>query len=83
MKSVNVILSEIRLEQGIKENEKIDPDKVTREKLEELGDSVMEANIGNSEMHKKVHQEHGGEGSDTLKALHIKIGYKYLNENQI
>lgn len=80
MKSISEIMFEIRKEQGIQENENINPDKVSKDKLKELGDSVMEANIGDPEMHKKIHQEHGGEGSSMLEALHIKIGYKYLSD---
>jgi hypothetical protein len=42
-KPVSNVLAEIRQEQGLKAGDTIKADKVTLSKLEELGDSVMEA----------------------------------------
>jgi len=80
IKSVDTILSEIRTEQGISSSEKINPDKVSQAKLEELGDSVMEAMIGNTAMHDQMDIRLGGDGSDSLKAFHINVGLNYLTD---
>lgn len=78
-KSVADVLSEIRQEQGIGSTDPIDVDKVSDAKLEELGDSVMEAIIGSSAMHDQMDINLGGDGSATLTAFHIKLGYNYLS----
>ncbi|MBP1763270.1 MAG: putative rane protein [Firmicutes bacterium] len=78
IKSIDTMMSEIRIEQGVKDNKQINPNRVSQTKLEELGDSVMEAMIGNSEVHEQMDLRHGGEGSASLTALHIRIGYNYL-----
>jgi uncharacterized membrane protein len=77
-KSIEAVLSEIRVEQGIGTSDRIDPDKVSQAKLEELGDSVMEAMIGNSEMHDRMDIRLGGDGSASLKAYHVNLGLNYL-----
>ena len=78
-KSVADVLLEIRQEQGIGSTDPIDVDKVSDAKLEELGDSVMEAIIGNSAMHDQMDINLGGDGSATLTAFHIRLGYNYLS----
>ena len=80
LKSTDTILSEIRTEQGISNSGKIDPSKVSQAKLEELGDSVMEAMIGNTAMHDQMDIRLGGDGSASLKAVHINIGLNYLSD---
>ena len=78
LKSVETILAEIQQEQGVQSPEDIVADKVSQAKLEELGDSVMEAMIGNTERHEQMDSRLGGEGSASLTAFHIKLGYNYL-----
>ncbi len=78
-KSIDVVLSEIRQEQGIDSTDTINVDTVSAEKLEELGDSVMEVMIGNSEMHEQMDERLGGEGSASLTTFHEKLGYNYLS----
>ena len=77
-KSIDTVMSEIRQDQGLKSDGKIIVDKVSVTKLESLGDSVMEAMVGNSEVHDQMDKNMGGDGSATLTALHKKIGYNYL-----
>jgi putative membrane protein len=79
-KSIEAVLSEIKMEQGINDSDKIDPSKVSQSKLEELGDSVMEVMIGNSAMHDQMDIRLGGDGSASLKAFHINIGLNYLSD---
>ena len=81
VRSIDSILSDIRKEQGLKESDKINPDKVSPELLEELGDSVMEKSIGNHEQHEFMDQMMGGEGSPNLTAMHQRIGFNYLTGN--
>jgi uncharacterized membrane protein len=81
-RSIDTIMSEIRQEQGAQNNDKINPDKVSQAKLEELGDSVMEAMIGNTAMHDQMDQKLGGDGSASLTAYHINLGYNYLAGSQ-
>ena len=78
-KSIDVVMSEIRQEQGIKSTDTINVDKVSAAKLEELGDSVMEVMIGNSAMHEQMDTRLGGDGSASLTAFHIKLGFNYLS----
>ncbi|MEX2462374.1 MAG: SHOCT domain-containing protein [Paenibacillaceae bacterium] len=77
-KNIDVVMSEIRQEQGLKSDGEINVDKVSVSKLESLGDSVMEAMVGNSEVHEQMDKNMGGDGSATLTAMHKKIGYNYL-----
>lgn len=77
-KSIDTNMSEIRLEQGVKSNDKINPDKVSPPKLEALGDSVMQAMIGNTAIHDQMDIKLGGDGSASLTAMHTKIAYNYL-----
>ena len=80
VKSVDTILAEIRMEQGIVSSDKIEVNKVSQAKLEELGDSVMEAMIGNTAMHEQMDLRLGGDGSESLKAFHINIAFNYLSD---
>ena len=77
-KSIDTVMSEIRVGQGVKSNDKINPDKVSQPKLQELGDSVMQAMIGNTAIHDQMDLKLGGDGSASLTAMHTKIGYNYL-----
>lgn len=78
LKSVDTILTEIEQSQGVTTADQINPDKVSQAKLEELGDSVMEAMIGNTETHDKMDIRLGGDGSASLTAFHTRLGYNYL-----
>ena len=77
-KSIDTIMSEIKLEQGVKSSDKINPNKVGASKLEALGDSVMQAMINNTAIHDQMDIKLGGDGSASLTAMHTKIGYNYL-----
>ncbi len=79
LKNVETILTEIQQEQGVETAEQIIADKVSQAKLEELGDSVMETMIGNTERHDQMDIRLGGDGSASLTAFHVKLGYNYLS----
>ncbi|MEI6602450.1 MAG: SHOCT domain-containing protein [Clostridia bacterium] len=79
LKSVASIVKEIVMDQKVKSVEEVNPDKVGTPMLETLGDSVMEATLGNTMMHDKMDIQLGGDGSASLTAYHARIGYNYLS----
>lgn len=81
-KSIPDVLAEIRMDLGLADGARIDATKVSAELLVELGDSVMEADIGNSAMHDRMDNAIGGDGSASLEAYHINIALQYLAGNQ-
>lgn len=78
LKSVDAIVSEIQQEQGVQSIDQINIEKVSPAAIEELGDSVMEATIGNTAMHDRMDIRLGGDGSANLTAFHSRLGYNYL-----
>ena len=78
IKSIDAVVSDIRAELGLKATDPINPDKVSNDLLEQLGDSVMEAMIGNHDLHEQMDARMGGDGSATLTSMHIRMGYEYL-----
>lgn len=79
MRTIEEVIVAIRTDLGITDTEVIDLSLVKIELVEELGDSVMEAYIGNSIMHEQMDEYYGGDESETLSNLHIQIGQDYLN----
>lgn len=73
------VLKEMRSNQRIGPNGKIDPEKVDDNLLEELGESFMSLIFPNSKQHEWMDNMMGGEGSDDLKSMHIRMGYSYLS----
>ena len=78
IKSIDAVVSDIRAELALKATDPINPDKVSNDLLEQLGDSVMEAMIGNHDLHEQMDARMGGDGSATLTSMHIRMGYEYL-----
>lgn len=76
--SVPDVLDEIRGELGLDEDERIDPDAVPPELLEELGDAVMGEIHPDPETHEWMDEMMGGEGSESLASAHRWMGYRYL-----
>lgn len=64
--------------QSVGDISKIDCKKISDENLETLGDAAMEKMLGSSEQHEIMDKMMGGEGSDSLKAMHKNIGLRYL-----
>ena len=71
------VLSEIRESQGISAATQIDCNKVTEHHFEELGDALMEQ-MHSGEAHETMDAMMGGEGSESLKAMHVSMGKSYL-----
>jgi uncharacterized membrane protein len=72
------IIAEIREEQGLAPNDPIDPDRVSDEDLEEIGEAVMDLMHPNERKHELMDQMMGGEGSESLEYMHRMMGYRYL-----
>ena len=79
IRSIDLIITDIREDLNIGVNDAINVEEVKIELLEELGDSVMEAYIGDSERHEEIDNYYGGDDSETLSELHIQLGKDYLN----
>jgi uncharacterized membrane protein len=77
-KPLEVVLEEIRAQQGIGKDERIDPEKVSDEQLEKLGDALMSVMHPDPREHEWMDNMMGGEGSTTLSAMHRIMGYNYL-----
>ena len=78
IRSIDLIITDIREDLNIGPNDAINVEEVKIELLEELGDSVMEAYIGDSERHEEIDNYYGGDDSETLSELHIQLGKDYL-----
>ncbi len=77
--SVEEVMAEIRAELGLEANERIEPDKVSPQLLEKLGDTVMGTMHPDPEQHEWMDEMMGGEGSESLAAAHRWMGYRYLS----
>ena len=78
-REIEDILAEIREDQGIGLGESIDPNRVSDEHLEELGEALMDTMHPNEREHELMDQMMGGEGSESLEYMHRMIGYRYLS----
>lgn len=77
-RTVDAVLTDIRTAQGVTADSAIDVSKVSNDLLEQLGDAVMEARIGNSAMHERMDAMLGGDGSASLTDYHVRLGTEYL-----
>ena len=73
-KQVNAVLTS----QHISSLDKINCQKVTNDQFENLGDASMGVMAGNEQNHSRMEQRMGGEGSESLKQVHIQMGENYL-----
>lgn len=77
-KSVEEVLSGIMAKQDMGSASLIDCGKVSESDFEELGDAVMERMAGSSELHERMDAMMGGEGSESLKQMHVIMGRNWL-----
>lgn len=77
--SVEDAVRDIMKTQAVSGQEQIDCEAVTEDEWEKLGDAAMGEMIGNNERHEMMDNMMGGEGSDSLRAMHINMGQRNLN----
>ncbi len=78
-KSVDSIISEIRENQSISENDTIEVDEVSDSLLIDLGKSLVQEYFQDEETIKAFIEYYGGEDSDDLDQVYLQIGERYLN----
>ncbi len=72
------IVQEILAKQGASPAGSIDCSKVSEADFEELGDSLMGRMAGNEGLHEQMDEMMGGEGSASLKSMHILMARNWL-----
>ena len=77
-KTILEVIKDIRKELNLNKNDRIDPEKVPDNLLEELGEAVMSERHPDEREHEWMDDMMGGEGSTSLKAMHKAMGYRYL-----
>jgi len=80
-RSIDQIITEIEQKQNVDAISKINPDLVSKNLLEELGDSVMSTMLKDPQQHEWMERMMGGEGSDQLSSMHSYMGYRYLKND--
>lgn len=75
--SVETVLADILKEHGVSTVAKLDIKKVSEDQWERLGDAVMEIHHPGA-AHETMDRMMGGEGSDSLRQMHINMGKSYL-----
>ena len=80
-RGVDVIINEIKQNQGVESITLIDPDQIRPTLLEELGDSVMGLMIADEARHEWMDEMMGGEGSEQLASNHRWVAYNYLQND--
>ncbi len=77
--TVDQIMSEIRTQLNLGPNDRIDPRQVPSALMVRLGDAVMDIMVPNERQHQYMDEMMGGEGSQSLDAMHEWIAYRYLS----
>lgn len=75
--SVETVLQDILNQQNVSTVQKLDLSKISDDAWERLGDAVMELQHP-GEAHEVMDRMMGGEGSESLREMHIRMGQAYL-----
>lgn len=78
--SVETILQDILNQQKVSTIQKLDLSKISDDGWERLGDAVMELQHP-GQAHEVMDQMMGGEGSESLRQMHINMGKAYLGND--
>ena len=65
-------------EKNVTSIDEIDCNKISDADFEELGDALMEKMAGSHELHEQMDVMMGGEGSESLRQMHITMGRNWL-----
>lgn len=74
---IEAVLAEVLSAHGIDKVQDLDCTKVTDDEFEKIGDSFMEKQHP-GDAHESMDEMMGGEGSESLKQIHISMGQGYL-----
>ncbi len=77
-RSIADVIDEITQSHNVSSQSELSCDAVTDDQFEELGDAVMQTMIGDDEAHEVMDNMMGGEGSTSLRSMHIAMGQRYL-----
>jgi len=78
--SIASVLPDILEKYGVQSAKNLDCKKLTAREFETIGDAVME-DIHPGDAHEQMDEMMGGEGSDSLEAMHVQMGKNYLGCN--
>ena len=74
IESVDSIMNRMMTNQDVNAISKIECGKISDHEFEELGDAVMGRMLNDIELHDKMDNMMGGEGSESLRQMHIAMG---------
>ncbi|MEM5806079.1 MAG: hypothetical protein QW818_02280 [Candidatus Aenigmatarchaeota archaeon] len=78
IESVDNIMNRMISNQNVSRASDLDCNKISEHEFEELGDAVMDRMVGNKELHEQMDVMMGGEGSESLRQMHITMGKNWL-----
>lgn len=78
-KELNIEIIRLKNKYNVAEDKKLNPSKLTDEELNLIGEILMSIMIPDEKEHEYMDQMMGGEGSNSLKAMHQRMAYNYLN----
>jgi len=74
---IDTVLKNLLDKYQVSKTQDLDCKKITDDEFEQVGDAQMEV-MHPGEAHEAMDQMMGGEGSDSLKSMHIRMGQNYL-----
>lgn len=72
------VMKTVMARQNVTDIRQIDCTKISEDDFEFLGDAVMERMTGSHELHEQMDAMMGGEGSASLRQMHITMGSNWL-----